>query len=66
VTTATNTVLHNLTYLLGDKIVFFSYVYGALEKTIEHVVETTDAEAIKIAFTFPKSVRRFWACSGRC
>jgi hypothetical protein len=55
VTTATNTVLRNLRYEKGDKVVYFSGVYGALEKTIEYVVESTAAEAVKIDFTFPKS-----------
>ncbi|KAK1659744.1 pyridoxal phosphate-dependent transferase [Colletotrichum godetiae] len=39
VTTATNTVLLNIRWEDGDKIVYTSGVYGALAKTIEAVIE---------------------------
>lgn len=53
VTTATNTVLRNLQYAPGDKIVYLSGAYGALEKTIEYTVETTAAEGVKIEYELP-------------
>ncbi|KAL2880817.1 hypothetical protein SGCOL_003844 [Colletotrichum sp. CLE4] len=39
VTTATNTVLLNIRWEDGDRIVYISGVYGALKKTIEAVIE---------------------------
>ena len=54
VTTATNTVLHNLHWEEGDKVVYTSGVYGALEKTIGYVVETTPAENIRIELDLPQ------------
>lgn len=52
-TTAVNTVLRNLKYVEGDTIVYFSTAYGACEKTIQYVCETTPAECICIDVTFP-------------
>jgi len=40
-TTAVNTVLRNLVFEEGDVIVHFSTAYGACEKTIDYVCETT-------------------------
>lgn len=39
-----NTVLRNLVYAPGDVIVYFDTIYGACEKTIESIVETTRPE----------------------
>lgn len=39
-TTAVNTVLHNLNFVEGDTIVYFSPAYGACEKTVQYVCET--------------------------
>ncbi|KIW98087.1 uncharacterized protein Z519_01671 [Cladophialophora bantiana CBS 173.52] len=54
-TTATNTVLHNLRWEEGDKIVYTSGVYGALEKLIDYVVETTPAESVRVELDLPQS-----------
>lgn len=54
-TTGINTVLRNLVFSAGDKIIYFATIYGACEKTIEYVVETTPAEAVKIEYTYPVS-----------
>jgi hercynylcysteine S-oxide lyase len=54
-TTATNTVLHNLRWDDGDVILYTSGVYGALEKTIDYVVETTKAESVRIELDLPQS-----------
>ncbi|OAP57454.1 hypothetical protein AYL99_08192 [Fonsecaea erecta] len=54
-TTATNTVLQNLRWEEGDKIVYTSGVYGALEKTIHYVVETTPANSVRIELDLPQS-----------
>jgi hercynylcysteine S-oxide lyase len=35
-----NTVLRNLKYEQGDRILYFSTLYGTCEKTVEHLVET--------------------------
>lgn len=52
-TTAVNTVLRNLDYRAGDIIVYFSTAYGACEKTIQHVCETTAAESYRITLSYP-------------
>ena len=55
VTTATNTVLHNLQWEEGDVVVYTSGVYGALEKTIDYVVETTPAESFRLDLGLPRN-----------
>jgi selenocysteine lyase/cysteine desulfurase len=52
-TTGVNTILRNLVFKPREKIVYFATIYGACEKTVEYVVETTPAEAIKIQYTYP-------------
>ncbi|KAL6720092.1 hypothetical protein ACLMJK_002013 [Lecanora helva] len=52
-TTAVNVVLRNLKYANGDVILYFSTAYGACEKTIQYVCETTLAESKRIDVTFP-------------
>ncbi|KAL1963531.1 hypothetical protein VTN77DRAFT_8112 [Rasamsonia byssochlamydoides] len=54
-TTGVNTVLRNLSYAPGDKIVYLSTAYGACEKTIDHITETTPAEAVRIEVAYPMS-----------
>jgi len=54
-TTGINTILRNLVYRPGDKILYFSTIYGACEKTILSITETTPAEAVKIDLTYPIS-----------
>ncbi|KAK4971262.1 hypothetical protein LTR66_011428, partial [Elasticomyces elasticus] len=54
-TTGINTVLRNLVYRPGDVIVYFATIYGACEKTVSYVTETTLAEACKIEYTYPVS-----------
>lgn len=62
-TTGINTVLRSLRFDPGDRIVYFSTIYGACEKTIEYIAETTPAEGVKVEYTYPVSdgemVRRF-------
>ena len=52
-TTGVNTVLRNLIYNDGDVILYLSTAYGACEKTILHVCETSLAQAVKADMTFP-------------
>ena len=52
-TTAVNTVLRNLNFVEGDTILYFSAAYGACEKTIQSVCETTPANCRRIDVTFP-------------
>lgn len=52
-TTGVNTVLRNLKYSDGDIILYLSTAYGACEKTILHVCETSSAQAVKVDLTFP-------------
>ncbi|KAI9845276.1 MAG: hypothetical protein M1830_007550, partial [Pleopsidium flavum] len=54
-TTGINTVLRSLKFEKGDKIVYFSTIYGACEKTIEYIAETTPAEGVKVEYTYPIS-----------
>lgn len=53
VTTATNAVLRNLVFQEGDIIVYIDTAYGAVEKTIDYIVETTPAESVQVKFTLP-------------
>lgn len=52
-TTGINTVLQNLVYEKGDVILHFSTLYGACEKTIEYLKETTLVESAKIKVSYP-------------
>nr|POE85390.1 hercynylcysteine sulfoxide lyase [Quercus suber] len=54
-TTAFNTVLRNLVFEKADVIIYFATIYGACEKTVEYICETTEAESHKIAYTYPVS-----------
>ncbi|KAM0445333.1 hypothetical protein ACHAO4_009747 [Trichoderma viride] len=49
-TTALNTVLRNLTYQPGDMIAYIEGTYGAIEKTIDYLVETTLVESVCVPF----------------
>ncbi|KAF2199190.1 PLP-dependent transferase [Delitschia confertaspora ATCC 74209] len=48
-----NTVLRNLVFEKGEKILYFSFVYGAVKNTVTYITETTPAEAIKIDVDIP-------------
>ena len=52
-TTAINTVLRALVYKKGDVILHFATVYGAVEKTIRYIAETTEAEGVRIEAKYP-------------
>lgn len=52
-TTAVNVVLRNLKFKENDMIVYLDPIYGACEKTIEYITETTPAKALKVRFTYP-------------
>jgi hercynylcysteine S-oxide lyase len=54
-TTGVNTVLRNIPFEKGDKIVYFDTIYGACEKVVQFITETTPAEAVKISYTYPVS-----------
>ncbi len=54
-TVGINTVLHNLIYAPGDKILYFSTLYGACEKIVEYVCETTAATSCRVESTYPLS-----------
>lgn len=54
-TTAVNTVLRNLVFKPGDKILYFATIYGGCEKTVLYITETTPAEAVKVEYTYPVS-----------
>jgi selenocysteine lyase/cysteine desulfurase len=54
-TTAVNAVLRNLKFKENDLIVYLDPIYGACEKTIEFITETTPAKALKVKFTYPIS-----------
>lgn len=54
-TTGINTVLRNLIFEKGDRIIYFSTIYGACEKTIDYISETTPAVGVKVEYTYPIS-----------
>jgi selenocysteine lyase/cysteine desulfurase len=55
-TTGINTVLRNIIYKEGDVILYFSpSIYGACERSIEYICETTPATSHSIPVTFPSS-----------
>ncbi|GAB7359066.1 hypothetical protein MBLNU230_g5138t1 [Neophaeotheca triangularis] len=54
-TTGINTVMRGLDFQAGDVIVYFATIYGACEKTVSYVCETTEAESWKVAYTYPVS-----------
>ena len=54
-TTAVNTVLRSLVFEPGDVIIYPSTTYGAVEKTIEYIKETTPAQSHKIETPYPLS-----------
>lgn len=62
-TTGVNTVLRNLSFNHGDVVVYFATIYGAVEKTLVSLMETTPVQALKVEYEFPIShdelVRRF-------
>ncbi|KAK5132507.1 hypothetical protein LTR08_008891 [Meristemomyces frigidus] len=60
-TTGINTVLRNLVYKQADVIIYFATIYGACEKSVSYITETTPAESYKIdstKFTYPISDQR--------
>ena len=52
-TTAINVVLSNLRYEKGDVILHLSTVYGAVEKTIQYLCETTEVDNVDVAVQYP-------------
>ena len=50
-----NVVLRNLSFAPDDVLVYFGTVYGAVEKTITSLTETTPVTAHKITYDFPIS-----------
>ena len=54
-TTASNVVLRNLRFEKGDVVVHLTTVYGAVEKTLEHLRETTPVENVAIEVEYPIS-----------
>ncbi len=49
-TTGLNAVLRNITFHEGDKIAHIQGIYGAIEKTIDYLVETTAVESVCVPF----------------
>ncbi|KAF2207726.1 hypothetical protein CERZMDRAFT_107647 [Cercospora zeae-maydis SCOH1-5] len=54
-TTGVNTVLRNLVWQPGDVIIYLSTIYGACQKTIEYLIETTPVESQAVQVTYPIS-----------
>ncbi|CAI6334071.1 unnamed protein product [Periconia digitata] len=52
-TTGVNTMLRSIPYEAGDYILYFSPIYGACEKTIAFLSETTPVKSTRVEFTFP-------------
>ncbi|MCJ1309216.1 hypothetical protein MMC25_002873 [Agyrium rufum] len=53
VTTATNEVLRNIQWQDGDVVVYFDTVYGAVEKLVKYMEETTPLRGLKIGRSLP-------------
>ncbi|PIA98656.1 putative aminotransferase [Cercospora beticola] len=54
-TTGVNTVLRNLLWQPGDVILYLSTIYGACQKTIEYLAETTPVQGQAVEVTYPIS-----------
>ena len=52
-TTAINVVLRSLRYERGDVILHLSTVYGAIDKTIQYLCETTEVGNVNVAVQYP-------------
>jgi len=52
-TTAINIVLRNLKFEKGDVILHLSTVYGAVEKTVKYLEETTVVEGVNVGVEYP-------------
>lgn len=52
-TTGINTVLRGIEWEEGDVIVYFETLYGAIEKTVAYITETTKAESEGIEARWP-------------
>ncbi|KAF2451036.1 PLP-dependent transferase [Karstenula rhodostoma CBS 690.94] len=52
-TTGVDTVLRNLTFAPNEYILYSASIYGACEKSVAYITETTPAKAAKIEYTFP-------------
>ncbi|KAL9103047.1 MAG: hypothetical protein Q9163_001877 [Psora crenata] len=52
---ATNTVLRNLHFEIGDVVLHMSTAYGSVKKTIAHLSETTPLESVNIGISYPMS-----------
>ena len=52
-TTGVNTVLRSLRYEKGDVIVHLSTLYGACQKTVSYICETTEAESLSVEVHYP-------------
>lgn len=52
-TTAVNVVLRNLAFAKRDVILYFNTTYGACEKTVKYICESTEAEAYRIELVLP-------------
>lgn len=52
-TTAVNVVLRSLKFEKGDVILHMSTVYGAVEKTVKYLEETTPVESINVDVEYP-------------
>jgi selenocysteine lyase/cysteine desulfurase len=54
-TTGVNTILRNIPFQPGDVIVYFDTVYGAVEKGIISLMESTPLQARKVEYECPIS-----------
>ena len=52
-TTGINTVLRSLVFEKGEVIFHLSTIYGAIEKTVEYICESTPAESFNVKVEYP-------------
>ncbi|KAF3403515.1 hypothetical protein F1880_009670 [Penicillium rolfsii] len=52
-TSGIDTILRNLSYGPSDHIILLDTVYGACERTVHHLVETTEVQLTRIPLVYP-------------
>jgi len=54
-TTGINTIMRNLVFQPGEKIVYFQQIFDSCGKTIQYICETTPAQSVQVNYTYPVS-----------
>ncbi|KAI9819334.1 MAG: hypothetical protein M1832_004039 [Thelocarpon impressellum] len=54
-TTGVNTILRSLVFEPGQKVLYFNTTYGACERTVDYLEETTPVKGLKLELSYPLS-----------